>query len=110
MWKLRGLDDQLFDGAAARIHGFLDITPLMPPARLKFSRLLGRPLMAEIGCNCIASVTLDEARRLDCEVSGQHGNWIRLLIGSWPFHRWPFGERPRRDAPADLVGVSISQR
>ena len=107
MWKLRGLDDQLFDGAAARIYAFLDITPLMPPARLKFSRLLGRPLMAEIGCNCIASVTLDEARRLDCEVSGQHGNLIRFLIGSWPFPSLALWRGAARDAPADLVGVSI---
>jgi hypothetical protein len=107
MWKLRGLDQQLFDGAAAKIWEFLDVTPLMPPARLRFSKMLGRPLMGEIGCNCCALVTLDEARRLDCEVAGQHGNLIHFLIGAWPFPSLAIWRGPARDAPADLVGVCI---
>ena len=45
MWKIRKLDEQLFDGAAAKIHAFLDIEPLMPPERLALSQKLGRPLM-----------------------------------------------------------------
>ena len=37
MWKIQKLDEQLFNGFAARVHEFLDIEPLMPPGRLRFS-------------------------------------------------------------------------
>ena len=86
---------------------FLDVTPLMPPARLRFSKMLGRPLMGEIGCNCCGLVTLGEALRLDCDVAGQYGRLIHFLIGAWPFPSLAIWRGPARDAPADLVGVSI---
>jgi hypothetical protein len=73
MWKLRGLDRQLFEGAEAKIFEFLDIEPLMPPGRLRLSKALGRPCMGDIDCHCMAMVSLAEARRMDCEVAGQHG-------------------------------------
>ena len=106
MWKLRGLDRQLFEGAEAKIFEFLDIEPLMPPARLRFSRLLDRPLMTPLECHCIAAVSLDEARA-DWEVCGQTGNEIQFAIGElWT----PYLDAWRglaRDAPADLVGVCL---
>ena len=45
MWKIRKLDEQLFDGAAAKTHEFLDIELLMPPGRLRLSKLLGRAMV-----------------------------------------------------------------
>ena len=43
--EIRKLDEQLFEGAAAKIHAFLDIELLMPPGRLRLSKALNRPLM-----------------------------------------------------------------
>ena len=47
MWKIRKLDEQLFMGAAAKIHEFLDIEHLMSPEKLSLSKQLGRPLMSK---------------------------------------------------------------
>ena len=73
MWKIRKLDEQLFAGAAAKIHEFLDIEPLMPPGRLLLSKLLGRPVMDDLACNC-AIANIEELRRLlrrfSCVVNG----------------------------------------
>ena len=107
MWKLRGLDEQLFEGAEARIFEFLDITPLMPPARLRFSKLLGRPVMGSVHCHCVAAVSLDEVRDTDWEVCGQTGNVIRFEIGEWPSPYLDVWRGLARDAPADLVGVCL---
>ena len=82
MWKLRGLDKWLFEGAEAKIFEFLDIEPLMPPGRLRLSKALGRPCMGDIDCHCMAIVSLDEARRMDCEVAGQHGFSVIRYGGS----------------------------
>jgi hypothetical protein len=106
MWKLRGLDKWLFEGAEAKIFEFLDIEPLMPPGRLRLSKALGRPCMGDIDCHCMAMVSLDEARRVDCEVAGQHGFTMRSCT-PWQQHflrRW---RGPARDAPVDLVGVEV---
>ena len=58
----------------------------------------------------LALVTLDEARRLDCEVTGQHGNLVRFLIGPWPLPSLAIWRGPVRDAPADLVAVRVVER
>ena len=70
MWKIRKLDEQLFDGAAAKIHEFLDIELLMPPGRLRLSKLLGRPVMLGLQCNCTAIANIEELRGTDCQVHG----------------------------------------
>ena len=107
MWKLRGLDRQLFEGAEAKIFEFLDIEPLMPPARLRISKLLGRPVMDYVWCDCIP-VSLDEMRSTDLEVHGQTGNVIRFRIGRCdPTLYLDVWRGPARDAPADLVGVRL---
>ena len=106
MWKLRGLDRQLFEGAEAKIFEFLDIEPLMPPGRLRLSKALGRPCMGDIQCHCTAMVSLDEARQMDCEVVGQHGFCV-ISCTPWRqyfLRRW---RGPARDAPVDLVGVEV---
>ena len=108
MWKLRGLDRQLFEGVEARIFEFLDVAPLMPPARLRFSKLLGRPLMEPVECHCVATVSLDEVRDTEWEVHGQTGNEIRFAIGeAWPRPYLDVWCGLARDAPADLVGVCL---
>jgi hypothetical protein len=108
MWKLRGLDRQLFEGAEAKIFEFLDIEPLMPPARLRLSKLLGRPVMDRVWCYCVAAVTLDEVRGTDLEVHGQTGNAIRFRVGRWePTFYLDVWRGPARDAPADLVGACL---
>ena len=106
MWQFRKLDEQLFEGFAAMVHEFLDIEPLMPPGRLRLSKALGRPCMGDIDCHCMAMVSLAEARRMDCEVAGQHGFSMRSCT-PWQQHflrRW---RGPARDAPVDLVGVEV---
>ena len=109
MWKLRGLDRQLFEGAEAKIFEFLDIEPLMPPARLRFSKLLGRPLTEPIDCHCVAAVSLDEVRDMPCELGGQYGHAIRFYFGMLePIPVLDTWRGPARDAPADLVGVCIT--
>jgi hypothetical protein len=107
MWKLRGLDGQLFEGAEAKIFKFLDIEPLMPPARLRLSKMLGRPVMDNVNCHCIAAMSLDEARDTDWEVCGQTGNEIRFEIGALPRPYLDVWRGPARDAPADLVGMCL---
>jgi hypothetical protein len=62
MWKLRGLDRQLFEGAEAKIFEFLDIEPSCRRPGCASRRLLDRPLMHPLECHCIAAVSLDEAR------------------------------------------------
>ena len=108
MWKIRKLDEQLFMGAAAKIHEFLDIERLMPPGRLRFSKLLGRPLMRYLDCKCLQREFLDNLQDIDCTVAGEHGdrlyaatdnkNWQRLRV--WSGHV--------STAPTDLVGVTIT--
>ena len=70
MWKIRKLDEQLFAGAAAKIHEFLDIEALMPPGRLRFSKLMGRPLMRCLDCKCLEREFLDNLQDIDCTVAG----------------------------------------
>ena len=100
MWKIRKLDEQLFMGAAAKIHEFLDIEPLMPPGRLRLSKLLGRPVMDMLSCNCVIA-NIEELRNLDCRI---HGG-----IVFWPDEEpesfiWT---GPSRDGHPALVGVRI---
>jgi len=103
MWKIRKLDEQLFMGAAAKIHEFLDIEPLMPPGRLRLSKLLGRPLMRDLTCNCIIA-NIEELRRLlrrfSCVVNGGMVEWVDDFPESWSW------AGPVIDAP-DLVGVRV---
>ena len=103
MWKIRKLDEQLFQGAAAKIHAFLDIEPLMPPGRLRLSKLLGRPVMDELNCNCTAATYVEELGDMDCEVHG--GQTVHLLfLPAVPcFRSW---RGLSRDAP-NLVGVRV---
>ena len=70
MWKIRKLDEQLFDGAAAKIHEFLDIELLMPPGRLRLSKLLGRAMVKHIECDCVGWAFQNECRNIDCYISG----------------------------------------
>ena len=88
------------------VHEFLDIEPLMPPGRRRLSKALGRPCMGDIDCHCMAMVSLAEARRMDCEVAGQHGFSVRSYApwGQHLLRRW---RGPARDAPVDLVGVEV---
>ena len=103
MWKIRKLDEQLFIGAAAKIYEFLDIEPLMPPGRLRLSKLLGRPVMDELRCNCTAIANLLELRDMDCQV---HGGQVVFNIrhGVVRFRPWM---GLMRDAPPHLWGPRI---
>ena len=102
MWKIRKLDEQLFDGAAAKIHAFLDIQSLMPSGRLRLFKLLGRPVMDGLRCNCTAIANIEELRGTDCQVLG----------GQPVFNLMPLALRYRhwmgmaRDAP-HLWGVRV---
>ena len=59
----------LFQGFKEMLMPYLDITPLMPPDRLRWSRLLGRPLMEGAGQRTIAAVNTEEMRPYpECEV------------------------------------------
>ena len=69
MWKIRKLDEQLFMGAAAKIHEFLDIESLMSPGKLSLSKQLGRPLMGKL---INEAVYIEEVKTLDCEVHGYY--------------------------------------
>ena len=69
MWKIRKLDEQLFMGAAAKIHEFLDIESLMSPGKLSLSKQLGRPLMGKL---IHEAVYIEEVKTLDCEVHGYY--------------------------------------
>jgi hypothetical protein len=65
----------LFEGFKEHMLPFLDITPLMPPERLRWSRLLKRPLMdqATPGSKTVSSVFIDEVLpHPDCEVYGYY--------------------------------------
>ena len=98
MWKIRKLDEQLFDGAAAKIHAFLDIEPLMPPGRLHLSKSLKRPMMYPLYCDCMASVSLQECRDMDCMIRGTYMNDERRYK-KWKGHV--------SGAPADTHNVYI---
>ena len=69
MWKIHKLDEKLFMGAAAKIHEFLDIEPLMSPEKLSLSKQLGRPLMGKL---IHEAVCIEEVKTLDCEVQGYY--------------------------------------
>ena len=98
MWKIRKLDEQLFDGAAAKIHEYLDIEPLMPPGRLRLSKSLKRPMMCPLYCDCMARVFLQECRDMDCRISGMHMN------DEGRYKRW---KGHVSGAPADVDRVYI---
>ena len=99
MCKIREVDEQLFRGAAAKIHEFSDIEPLMPPGRLRLSKLLGRPVMDDLTCNCIIA-NIEELRSLSCVVNGGMVEWVDGFPESYTW------TGPVIDAP-DLVGVRI---
>ena len=103
MWKIQKLDLQLFEGFAARVYEFLDIEPLMPPGRLRFSKLLGRPMMDTLQCNCTGVANIDELRHMDCRVHG--GSAFYLFRSTVPTSYRPWMGHVR-DAP-NLVGVRI---
>ena len=103
MSKICKLDEQLFMGAATKIHEFLDIEPLMPPGRLRLSKLLGRPVMEDLICNCAAVANIEELRRLDCVVYGGMVEWVDGFPESWDW------TGPVIDPP-DLVGCPRHQR
>ena len=80
----------------------------MPPARLRFSKLLGRPLMEPVECHCVAAVSPEEVRDTEWEVHGQTGDVIRFAVGeAWPRTYLDVWCGLARDAPADLVGVRL---
>ena len=67
----------LFQGFKEMLLPYLDIEPLMPPERLRWSRILGRPLMEQTmiqACQTtIAAVMTEEMQPYpDCEVFGYH--------------------------------------
>ena len=100
MWKIRKLDEQLFMGAAAKIHEFLDIEPLMPPGRLRLSKLLGRPVMDDLHCNCVIA-NIEELRNLDCQIHGGIVFWPDEEPESFTW------TGPSRDGHRALVGVRV---
>ena len=95
MWKIRKLDEQLFDGAAAKIHEFLDIELLMPPGRLRLSKLLGRPVIDDIMCDCLGAAFIDECRNVDCTIS--------CVYQPQPGWRWTRWMGHTRDAPVRQI-------
>ena len=97
MWKIRKLDEQLFEGAAAKIHEFLDIEPLMPPGRLRLSKALNRPLMCQLYCNCTARVLPQECRGMDYMISGMSS--VTGRHEQWNGHA--------SEAPADIDRIYI---
>ena len=107
MWKIRKLDEQLFMGAAAKIHEFLDIEPLMPPGRLRFSKLLGRPLMRYLDCKCLEREFLDNLQDIDCTVAGEYGDRLYAATENRYWQRLRVWSGHVSSAPRDLVGVMI---
>ena len=95
MWKICKLDEQLFMGAAAKIHEFLDIEPLMSPGKLPLSKQLGRPLMSKYAHE---AVYIEEVKTLDCEV---HGYYVNAK------GRYCIYEEDARSAPA-MHGATIT--
>ena len=108
MWKIRKLDEQLFAGAAAKIHEFLDIEPLMPPGRLRFSKLLGRPLMRYLDCKCLEKEFLDNLQDIDCTVAGEYGDRLYAATENKYWQRLRVWSGHVSSAPRDLVGVMIT--
>ena len=104
MWKIHKLDEQLFDGAEAKIYEYLDVSRLMPPKRLALSQKLGRPLMSQRWHEAVSPA---EVRMLEpeCEVEGEYsvprvgGQCVELGL-----HRF---EGPARDATGDLYGATF---
>ena len=63
----------LFEGLKEMLLPYLDVAPLMPPERLRWSRLLRRPLMEQAGQSIIAAVSAEEMRPYpDCDVLWHH--------------------------------------
>ena len=123
MWKIRNLDKQLFMGAAAKIHEFLDIEQLMSPGKLSLSKQLGRPLMGKL---IHEAVYIEEVKTLDCEVHGYYvcTNYVfrrnlsrrKDKTDKSPWHREPIRDLPpvsirtsSRGNNSLIVKVSISQ-
>ena len=61
----------LFEGFKELLLPFLDLTPLMPPKRLHYSKLLRRPCMLGADYRDIAAVFADEVADLDCTLEAQ---------------------------------------
>ena len=71
----------------------------MPPGRLRLSKLLGRPVMYDLTCNCIIA-NIEELRSLSCVVNGGMVEWVDGFPESWSW------AGPVIDAP-DLMGVRV---
>ena len=107
MWKIQKLDLQLFEGFAARVHEFLDIEPLMPPGRLRFSKLLGRPITTSLHCKCLDCEMLDDLEGIDCTVAGEYGDRLYMAQDNEGAQRLRTWSGHVSSAPRDLVGVMI---
>ena len=101
MWKIRKLDEQLFMGAAAKIHEFLDIELVVPPGRLRLSKLFGRAMLGDIGCDCVDWAFFDECRNVDCKISG--------MLNVPGYARWA-GHASRAPHLIDVTIVSDEDR
>ena len=107
MWKIQKLDLQLFEGFAARVHEFLDIEPLMPPGRLRVSKLLGRPITKSLHCKCLDCEMLDDLEGIDCTVAGEYGDRLYMAQDNEGAQRLRTWSGHVSSAPRDLVGVMI---
>ena len=107
MWKIQKLDLQLFEGFAARVHEFLDIEPLMPPGRLRFSKLLGRPITKSLHCKCLDCEMLDDLEGIDCTVAGEYGDRLYMAQDNEGAQRLRTWSGHVSSAPRGLVGVMI---
>ena len=92
------LAERIKDLPALLVHQFLDITPVMPPERLRWSRLLKRPVMhpAEQDESCVGTIYIEEV--LSCQeaqVGGQCVHHGESII---------FVERSVADLPQRLHG------
>ena len=77
----------LFEGLKERLLPFLDITPLMPPERLRMSRLLKRPLMEGTTPNeeSISQVFIEEVLPYpECDVEVQYNDDGDIYVATGP--------------------------
>ena len=90
------LAERIKDLPALLVHQFLDITPVMPPERLRWSRLLKRPVMhpAEQEESCIGTIYIEEVLPYqEAQVGGQCVHHSESII---------FVERSVADLPQRL--------
>ena len=75
----------LFEGFQEHMLPFLDITPLMPPERLRMSRLLKRPLMEGATPNAISHVFIGEVLPYpECDVEVQYNDDGDIYVATGP--------------------------